>query len=56
MEVPTARPFREDQARFYFQDLLKGIGYREWKPQNQHSPLLLPCSPGDLSRVRACVM
>lgn len=29
MEVPTDKPFSEDQARFYFQDLLKGIGYRE---------------------------
>lgn len=42
MEVPTATPFREDQARFYFQDLLKGIGYlhyqkiihRDIKPSN----------------------
>lgn len=29
MEVPTDKAFSEDQARFYFQDLLKGIGYRE---------------------------
>uniref|UniRef100_H2SCD5 calcium/calmodulin-dependent protein kinase n=1 Tax=Takifugu rubripes TaxID=31033 RepID=H2SCD5_TAKRU len=42
MEVPTDKPFSEDQARFYFQDLLKGIGYlhyqriihRDIKPSN----------------------
>lgn len=29
MEVPTDKPFSEDQARFYFQDLLRGIEYCE---------------------------
>lgn len=27
MEVPTLKPLSEDQARFYFQDLIKGIEY-----------------------------
>lgn len=35
MEVPTDKPFSEDQARFYFRDVLRGIEYRE-------SPLFLP--------------
>lgn len=30
MEVPTLKPLSEDQARFYFQDLIKGIEYRKW--------------------------
>lgn len=30
MDVPTAKPFSEDQSRFYFQDLLRGIEYREF--------------------------
>ncbi|XP_012586304.1 PREDICTED: calcium/calmodulin-dependent protein kinase kinase 2 [Condylura cristata] len=42
MEVPTLRPLSEDQARFYFQDLIKGIEYlhyqkivhRDIKPSN----------------------
>ncbi|KAM3600304.1 uncharacterized protein V6R79_021307 [Siganus canaliculatus] len=42
MEVPTAKPFGEDQSRFYFQDLLRGIEYlhyqriihRDIKPSN----------------------
>uniref|UniRef100_A0A7N8YBN0 Calcium/calmodulin-dependent protein kinase kinase 2-like n=1 Tax=Mastacembelus armatus TaxID=205130 RepID=A0A7N8YBN0_9TELE len=42
MEVPTDKPFSEDQARFYFQDLLRGIEYlhyqriihRDIKPSN----------------------
>nr|XP_046230841.1 calcium/calmodulin-dependent protein kinase kinase 2 isoform X1 [Scatophagus argus] len=42
MEVPTAKPFSEDQSRFYFQDLLRGIEYlhyqkiihRDIKPSN----------------------
>ncbi|XP_036973492.1 calcium/calmodulin-dependent protein kinase kinase 2 isoform X1 [Acanthopagrus latus] len=42
MEVPTAKPFSEDQSRFYFQDLLRGIEYlhyqriihRDVKPSN----------------------
>uniref|UniRef100_A0A3Q2Y3Q6 calcium/calmodulin-dependent protein kinase n=1 Tax=Hippocampus comes TaxID=109280 RepID=A0A3Q2Y3Q6_HIPCM len=42
MEVPTDKPFSEDQARFYFQDLLRGIEYlhyqriihRDVKPSN----------------------
>ncbi|XP_077479372.1 calcium/calmodulin-dependent protein kinase kinase 2 isoform X1 [Stigmatopora argus] len=42
MEVPTDKPFGEDQARFYFQDLLRGIEYlhyqriihRDIKPSN----------------------
>lgn len=29
MEVPTDKAFSEDQARFYFQDLLRGIEYCE---------------------------
>lgn len=29
MEVPTLKPLSEDQARFYFQDLIKGIEYRK---------------------------
>lgn len=29
MEVPTLKPLSEDQARFYFQDLIKGIEYCE---------------------------
>ncbi len=29
MEVPTDKPLDEDQARFYFQDLLRGIEYCE---------------------------
>ncbi|XP_074153952.1 calcium/calmodulin-dependent protein kinase kinase 2 isoform X3 [Sminthopsis crassicaudata] len=42
MEVPTVKPLTEDQARFYFQDLIKGIEYlhyqkiihRDIKPSN----------------------
>uniref|UniRef100_A0A665X508 Calcium/calmodulin-dependent protein kinase kinase 2-like n=1 Tax=Echeneis naucrates TaxID=173247 RepID=A0A665X508_ECHNA len=42
MEVPTDKPFSEDQARFYFQDVLRGIEYlhyqriihRDIKPSN----------------------
>ncbi|XP_074868389.1 calcium/calmodulin-dependent protein kinase kinase 2 isoform X3 [Carettochelys insculpta] len=42
MEVPTIKPLTEDQARFYFQDLIKGIEYlhyqkiihRDIKPSN----------------------
>uniref|UniRef100_A0A8C7XBQ3 calcium/calmodulin-dependent protein kinase n=1 Tax=Oryzias sinensis TaxID=183150 RepID=A0A8C7XBQ3_9TELE len=42
MEVPSDKPFDEDQARFYFQDLLRGIEYlhyqkiihRDVKPSN----------------------
>ncbi|XP_074546972.1 calcium/calmodulin-dependent protein kinase kinase 2 isoform X1 [Halichoeres trimaculatus] len=42
MEVPTDKPFSEDQSRFYFQDLLRGIEYlhyqriihRDVKPSN----------------------
>ncbi|XP_072311387.1 calcium/calmodulin-dependent protein kinase kinase 2 isoform X2 [Eucyclogobius newberryi] len=42
MEVPTDKPLSEDQARFYFQDLLRGIEYlhyqriihRDVKPSN----------------------
>ncbi|XP_077164201.1 calcium/calmodulin-dependent protein kinase kinase 2 isoform X2 [Paroedura picta] len=42
MEVPTLKPLTEDQARFYFQDLIKGIEYlhyqkiihRDVKPSN----------------------
>ncbi|XP_012694068.1 calcium/calmodulin-dependent protein kinase kinase 2 isoform X2 [Clupea harengus] len=42
MEVPADKPFTEDQARFYFQDLLRGIEYlhyqkiihRDIKPSN----------------------
>ncbi|XP_066501623.1 calcium/calmodulin-dependent protein kinase kinase 2 isoform X1 [Hoplias malabaricus] len=42
MEVPTDKPLNEDQARFYFQDLLRGIEYlhyqkiihRDIKPSN----------------------
>ncbi|XP_056146646.1 calcium/calmodulin-dependent protein kinase kinase 2 [Lampris incognitus] len=42
MEVPTDKPFNEDQARFYFQDLLRGIEFlhyqkiihRDVKPSN----------------------
>lgn len=32
MEVPTLKPLSEDQARFYFQDLIKGIEYCKWRP------------------------
>ncbi|XP_066465633.1 calcium/calmodulin-dependent protein kinase kinase 2 isoform X2 [Tiliqua scincoides] len=42
MEVPNLKPLTEDQARFYFQDLMKGIEYlhyqkiihRDIKPSN----------------------
>uniref|UniRef100_G3PZX2 Calcium/calmodulin-dependent protein kinase kinase 2 n=1 Tax=Gasterosteus aculeatus aculeatus TaxID=481459 RepID=G3PZX2_GASAC len=42
MEVPAEKPFSEDQSRFYFQDLLRGIEYlhyqriihRDVKPSN----------------------
>ncbi|KAM7145231.1 calcium/calmodulin-dependent protein kinase kinase 2 isoform 3-T4 [Macrochelys suwanniensis] len=42
MEVPAMKPLTEDQARFYFQDLIKGIEYlhyqkiihRDIKPSN----------------------
>ncbi|XP_014374024.1 calcium/calmodulin-dependent protein kinase kinase 2 isoform X1 [Alligator sinensis] len=42
MEIPTLKPLTEDQARFYFQDLIKGIEYlhyqkiihRDIKPSN----------------------
>lgn len=27
MEVPTDKPFTEEQARFYFRDLVLGIEY-----------------------------
>lgn len=27
MEVPTDKPFTEEQARFYFRDVLLGIEY-----------------------------
>lgn len=30
MEVPTLKPLSEDRARFYFQDLIKGIEYCKW--------------------------
>lgn len=30
MEVPAEKPFSEDQSRFYFQDLLRGIEYCEF--------------------------
>lgn len=36
MDVPTEKPFSEDQSRFYFQDLLRGIEYREF-----HNTLIL---------------
>lgn len=38
MEVPTDKPFSEDQARFYFQDLLRGIEYCE----SSNPPVFLP--------------
>uniref|UniRef100_G1PV77 calcium/calmodulin-dependent protein kinase n=1 Tax=Myotis lucifugus TaxID=59463 RepID=G1PV77_MYOLU len=31
MEVPTLKPLSEDQARFYFQDLIKGIEYLHYQ-------------------------
>ncbi|XP_053557712.1 calcium/calmodulin-dependent protein kinase kinase 2 [Bombina bombina] len=42
LDIPTAKPLTEDQARFYFQDLIKGIEYlhyqkiihRDVKPSN----------------------
>ncbi|OCT98415.1 calcium/calmodulin-dependent protein kinase kinase 2 [Xenopus laevis] len=42
MDIPTTKPLTEDQARFYFQDLIKGIEYlhyqkiihRDIKPSN----------------------
>ncbi|MEE6503983.1 hypothetical protein FKM82_005034, partial [Ascaphus truei] len=42
VEIPAAKPLTEDQARFYFQDLIKGIEYlhyqkiihRDIKPSN----------------------
>ncbi|XP_025893273.1 calcium/calmodulin-dependent protein kinase kinase 2 [Nothoprocta perdicaria] len=42
MEIPTLKPLSEDKARFYFQDLIKGIEYlhyqkiihRDIKPSN----------------------
>ncbi|XP_056390603.1 calcium/calmodulin-dependent protein kinase kinase 2 isoform X2 [Hyla sarda] len=42
MDIPTTKPLTEDQARFYFQDLIKGIEYlhyqkiihRDVKPSN----------------------
>uniref|UniRef100_A0A8B9QF51 calcium/calmodulin-dependent protein kinase n=1 Tax=Apteryx owenii TaxID=8824 RepID=A0A8B9QF51_APTOW len=42
MEIPTLKPLTEDKARFYFQDLIKGIEYlhyqkiihRDIKPSN----------------------
>ncbi|KAM4809405.1 calcium/calmodulin-dependent protein kinase kinase 2 [Rhinophrynus dorsalis] len=42
MEIPTPKPLTEDQGRFYFQDLIKGIEYlhyqkiihRDIKPSN----------------------
>lgn len=30
MEVPTDNPFTEEQARFYFRDLVLGIEYCKW--------------------------
>ena len=38
MEVPTLKPLSEDQARFYFQDLIKGIEYCKWFPQEVSHP------------------
>ncbi|KAK2102777.1 Calcium calmodulin-dependent protein kinase kinase 2 [Saguinus oedipus] len=38
MEVPTLKPLSEDQARFYFQDLIKGIEYCKqglWEDSHQ---------------------
>lgn len=30
MEVPTDKPFTEEQARFYFRDVVLGIEYCEF--------------------------
>lgn len=38
MEVPTLKPLSEDQARFYFQDLIKGIEYCKRGPQEVSHP------------------
>lgn len=34
MEIPTLKPLSEDQARFYFQDLIKGIEYCKYLCKN----------------------
>ena len=38
MEVPTLKPLSEDQARFYFQDLIKGIEYCKRGSQEDSHP------------------
>lgn len=38
MEVPTLKPLSEDQARFYFQDLIKGIEYCKWGIREESLP------------------
>lgn len=38
MEVPTLKPLSEDQARFYFQDLIKGIEYCKRGPWEESRP------------------
>lgn len=34
MEIPTLKPLSEDLARFYFQDLIKGIEYCKYLCKN----------------------
>ena len=48
MEVPTLKPLSEDQARFYFQDLIKGIEYCKWGLCEESLPgvLSIPRSGG----------
>jgi len=49
MEIPTLKPLSEDQARFYFQDLIKGIEYCECASSTVGLPIPLianPCEVG----------
>lgn len=37
MEVPTDSPLTEEQARFYFRDVVLGIEYCEYRATDAHN-------------------